>query len=128
MIIRALHSKGILDLSSQHTHKNKESAGEDFSHFSLSLKPGQVVEIDDKYRRLKNIDTAINAGKLEVISYSSKPTSTVNQEELNNIGDENGFVRSAIDSSVEVQYVSVLTQLEYDSLPEKDENTIYFIQ
>ena len=33
------------------------------------------IEIDDKYRRLKNIDTAINAGKLEVISYSSKPTS-----------------------------------------------------
>jgi hypothetical protein len=76
MILRALHTKGILDVSSQETHRNRGSAGEDFLHFRLSLKPGQVVEVDDRYRRLKNIDSAINAGLLEVISLDPAITST----------------------------------------------------
>jgi len=37
--------------------------------FRLSLKPGQVVEIEDHWRKLKNIHNAINAGLLEVVAY-----------------------------------------------------------
>jgi hypothetical protein len=82
MIIRSLKTKGILDLSSQNIHPDKNLPIEEFKHLPLSLGPGQSIEIDDRYRRLKNIDLAISAGLIEVVSYDSSPTSTVIQEEV----------------------------------------------
>jgi len=81
MIIKALHSKGILDLSSQNTHKEHNSSNEDSSHFALSLRPGQSVEIENKYRRIKNIDLAYKAGLIDIISLSDDETSTVLQSQ-----------------------------------------------
>lgn len=82
MILRALHARGILDISSQETHPGGDSIV-DTIQFRLSLKPGQTVEVNDEYRSLKNIDSAINAGLLEVVSYNSDVDSGVAQEELN---------------------------------------------
>jgi hypothetical protein len=76
MILRALHSGGKLDISSQETHRDKGASGEDFLQFRLTLVPDQTVTVDDRYRRLKNIDQAINAGLLEVVSLDSDVTST----------------------------------------------------
>jgi len=36
----------------------------------LALRPGQVVEIEDHWRKLKNIDNAIRCGLLEVVTYN----------------------------------------------------------
>lgn len=81
MILRALHTRGILDISSQEVYPGGESIV-DTIQFRLSLKPGQTVEVNDTYRSLRNINNAINAGLLEVVSYNSAPNSNVTQEEL----------------------------------------------
>lgn len=65
MILRALHTSGILDISSQEAlHVYNES-----EPFRVALRPGQVVEVEDHWRKLKNIHNAINAGLLEVVAY-----------------------------------------------------------
>ncbi len=66
MRLRALHTAGVLDISSQeqlHVYNEMEP-------FRLALRPGQVVEVEDHWRKLKNIHNAINAGLLEVIEYN----------------------------------------------------------
>jgi len=63
MILQALHTSGRLDVSSQESLQGEEEV------FRLTLKPGQIVEVKDHWRYLKNIDTAINAGLLKVLSY-----------------------------------------------------------
>jgi len=93
MILRALHSSGKLDISSQETHKNGGDSLEDSVPFRLTLLPDQTVTISDRYRRLKNIEAAINAGLLEVVSYDSSADSDVAQEEVGSgTGDENDLV------------------------------------
>ena len=84
MILRALHTNGKLDISSQGVYPGGDSLM-DTMQFRLTLDPGQTVEINDEFRSLKNIDCAIRAGLLEVISYGSDPDSGVAQEEVNNI-------------------------------------------
>ena len=74
MILRAKHTSGYLDIGSQET-----LVGE-LEPFRLTLKPGQTVTVADKYRKLKNIDSAINAGLLEVISYDPSPGVEVVQD------------------------------------------------
>jgi hypothetical protein len=64
MILQALHTSGRLDVSSQESLQGEEEV------FRLTLKPGQVVEVKDHWRYLKNIDSAINSGLLKVISYN----------------------------------------------------------
>lgn len=63
MILRALHTEGFLDISSL-----EQIEGETGS-FRLTLSPGQVVEINNKWRGLRNIQGAIDRGLLEVVSY-----------------------------------------------------------
>lgn len=69
MKLQALHSQGRLDISSQESLQGEEGV------FRLTLKPGQIVDVDDKWRYLKNIDTAVNQGLLRVIEYTH-PVST----------------------------------------------------
>jgi len=82
MILRALHTRGKLDISSQEVYPGGDSIADQFQ-FRLALSPGQTVTINDEFRSLKNIDSAINAGLLEVVSYDSAADSGVAQEELN---------------------------------------------
>lgn len=67
MFVKALHSRGKLDISSQQTYQNR---GERF-FFRAALSPGQVIEIPDEYRILKNIDWAVKTGKLQILSYNN---------------------------------------------------------
>jgi len=82
MILRALHSRGILDISSQETHYDRGAANLDHIQFRLSLKPNQTVEVKNEFIRLKNIDQAINAGLLEVLSYDNNLDASVTQAQL----------------------------------------------
>jgi len=82
MKLRALHTSGILDVSSQ------ESLQGEIEVFRLALKPGQIVEVKDHWRYLKNIDSAINCGLLEVIEYNySHVGEEVTHAELNETVD-----------------------------------------
>lgn len=65
MKLRALHTSGILDISSQEALQVYNES----EPFRLALKPGQVVEVEDHWRKLKNIDNAITCGLLEVVEY-----------------------------------------------------------
>jgi hypothetical protein len=76
MKLKALHKKGKLDISSS-TTLGRESEEVDFR---LSLSPGQIVTVSDKWRKLKNIDSAINSGYLEVLSYDDSPGVEVIQD------------------------------------------------
>ncbi|MEK6833234.1 MAG: hypothetical protein AABY32_04250 [Nanoarchaeota archaeon] len=84
MLIQANHVSGLLDISS------KEQLGgvEDVEPIRLLLEPGQIVQIDDRYRRLASITGAINNGLLTLISYgSAEPGGTVVQAELDEVRD-----------------------------------------
>lgn len=64
MHLRALHTAGQLDISSQEQLQGESEV------FRLALWPGQVVYVKDHWRYLKNIDSAINCGLLEVVDYN----------------------------------------------------------
>jgi hypothetical protein len=66
----------------------------------IHMKPGQTITVDDRYRRLKNIDGAIRAGLIEVVSYDSSDTSTVVQAEVNG-GSGNGTLGDSGDCNYE---------------------------
>jgi len=77
MIIRAIHTAGYLDVSSQ------ELLQGELTVFRLAMLPGQEVEIPNEYRVFRNINTAINAGLLEVVSYKSTSDSIVVHDQIN---------------------------------------------
>jgi len=82
MIIRCLLRDGVLDISAQEPYQG------DFPEmmpFRKSMRYGDVLRIQDEYRNLKNIDTAINCGFLEVLSYDSSDGSLVVNAELDDI-------------------------------------------
>jgi len=64
MLLRALHTSGKLDISSQEQLQSETEV------FRLALDPGQVVCVKDHWRHLNNIDSAIARGLLEVIEYN----------------------------------------------------------
>lgn len=74
MRLRALHTRGVLDIG---------HSTDDEPYLVRALRPGEVIALDDKYRVLQNIESAINAGYLEVLSYDSSNTSDPTQPELN---------------------------------------------
>jgi len=76
MIIHAKHTEGYIDISSQETYETEKE------HFRLCLSPGQTIKIPNKWRRLKNIQGAINCNLLEVISYDDTYNEEVTQEQL----------------------------------------------
>ena len=63
MHLRALHTAGQLDISSQEQLQGESEV------FRLSLWPGQVVYVKDHWRYLRNIDSAISQGLLQVVDY-----------------------------------------------------------
>ena len=79
MRLRALHTSGVLDISSQESLQ----VYNEMEPMRLALRPGQEVEIEDHWRKLKNIDNAISCGLLEVIEYNySKVGEEVTHAEL----------------------------------------------
>lgn len=74
MILKCKISSGFLDISSQEGVESEQEP------FRLTMRPGQVVTVQDKWRKLKNINSAINAGLLEVISYDPSPGVEVIQD------------------------------------------------
>jgi hypothetical protein len=79
MILRCLLSQGVLDISSQETYQGNFP---ETIPFRISMTPGQTIEVQDEYRNLANIKSAISAGLLEVVSYDSSDGSvTVNAED-----------------------------------------------
>jgi hypothetical protein len=46
------------------------------------MRPGQIIEIQDEYRNLRNIDSAIRCGYLQVLDYDSNAGSLVVNDEL----------------------------------------------
>lgn len=80
MFLRALHTSGMLDISSQESLQVYNES----EPFRLALRPGQVVEVEDHWRKLKNIDSAIRCGLLEVLAYNySHVGEEVTHAELN---------------------------------------------
>jgi hypothetical protein len=106
MILRALHSAGYLDISSQ------ELLQGELTVFRRTLVPGQTIEVPDEYRRFKNIHSAINAGQLEVVSYKSTADSVVVQEELDGLGGGLDSSTITLDSgeTKTLDSVSILTE------------------
>lgn len=89
MILIARHSAGFLDISSQET-LDINGEPEVFRH--APLLPGQRVEIADRFRKLSNIDHAINHGLLELVNYDDDPGSEVVNEEMEEaISDAHGM-------------------------------------
>lgn len=76
MRLKAIHKAGWLDVGSQERLENENI------NFRRCLLPGQSIEVPDQYRGFKNIDSAINAGLLLVVSYDSSPGSLVVNAEL----------------------------------------------
>ena len=60
------------------------------------MKFGDILNIHDEYRNLKNIDTAINCGLLEVLSYDSSDGSLVVNAELEEISGSDNAMFNAI--------------------------------
>lgn len=79
MRLRCLISKGFLDISSQEPYQGEIP---EMIPFRLTMRPGQVVEIQDEYRNLRNIDSAIRSGLLEVLNYNQSDGSIVVNAEL----------------------------------------------
>jgi hypothetical protein len=63
--------------------ETRDIANKRFEELGLILSFGKNVEINDEFRALKNIDSAIKSGLLEVVSYDSRADSGVAQEEVN---------------------------------------------
>ena len=80
MILRALITEGILDMSSQ------EQLQGELSTFRGSMRPGDILEVPDELRGLANIDSAIASGLLEVIEFDDAPGSLVVNAELDTTG------------------------------------------
>lgn len=85
LIKNLLNSK--LDISSQETHPDPERAGEDTLHMAIVMRPGQTIEIDDRYSRLRNINEALLKNWIQIISYDDSATSTVVHPEVGGGGD-----------------------------------------
>jgi len=77
MIIKALNTfSGTLDLSA--LERLQESNPCEKYPFRLSIKPNQVVEVDDKFYSLISIQNAIKLGYIEIGNLPNQNTSLVN--------------------------------------------------
>ena len=72
MIIKALHNfPGGLDLSSQEILQDSQASIEQLQ-FRLTIFPGQSIEAEDKWYPLKNIQSALNLGYIQILNYNSE--------------------------------------------------------
>jgi len=73
MIIRALNTfSGILDLSA--LERLQESNPYEKDNFRISIRPGEVIEVDDKCYSLTAIQNAIRLGYIQIGDMPSIPT------------------------------------------------------
>lgn len=79
MRLKCLITSGFLDISSQEPYQGTIP---EMLPMRLTMRPGQIVELQDEYRNLKNIDSAIKCGLLQVLDYDSNPGSLVVNDEL----------------------------------------------
>ena len=120
MRLRALHTSGILDISSL------ENLGGDWlesRNFRITLKPGQVITVPDEYRDLTRVKDAIAQGLLEVIDYDSTAGSIVVNEELDLILIGAGVYSTSSSSSVLV-FVCAFVDDQLSS-PSKPQEGLY---
>ena len=95
MKIKALHPKGLLDLSSSSVRTEESEIGK----LRLVLKPGDIREIDDRFRNLSTIDNAISKGQIKVISYDGSLKSFLMQEENDILTSLKNFSTNIVFSS-----------------------------
>jgi len=70
MRIRAKNNfTGFLDLSAEERLQEKDPLEK--CDFRLTIKPGQTVTVDDKYRFLHNIQSALAIGYIEILSHEA---------------------------------------------------------
>lgn len=62
--------KGILDLSSREELYNKNPI--EGLPFRLTIKPGQTICVDDKWYTLKNIQSALKTGYIEILDFKEQ--------------------------------------------------------
>lgn len=75
MFIKALHTfSGILDLSA--LERLQESNPSEKDNFRVSIRPGEVIEADDKFYSLTNIQNALRMGYIEIGDIPSIPNLT----------------------------------------------------
>ena len=75
MIIKATSKlKSILDLSSR--ERLQESNLYESKHFRLTLKPNQIVEVDDQWYSLQSIQSAVKDGYIEIFGFKKQETSS----------------------------------------------------
>lgn len=73
MIIKANKNfSGILDLSS--LERLQEDNPLERLPFHLTIKPGQLIEVDDKWYNLKNIQSSLKIGYIKIIGYNEQMT------------------------------------------------------
>lgn len=71
MIIKAKRTfNGILDLSS--LERLQEDNHMEALPFRLTIKPGQLIEVDDKWYTLTNIQSSLKAGYIEILDYKQQ--------------------------------------------------------
>ena len=66
----------------------KIDLSEDTLHMAVVIGPLKEIEIDDRYRRLKNIDAALANNWIEIVSYDGSATSTVVHPEITGSGGD----------------------------------------
>lgn len=97
MLLRALHTSGKLDISSLEQLQGETET------FRLALDPGQVVCVKDHWRYLKNIDSAIDCGLLEVVEYNFSHVG----EEVTHAELEIRLAEIGVQGSVELNVIPV---------------------
>ena len=71
MIIKAnTNFNGVLDISAMDTLQEVNDTEKDY--FRIGIRPGQIIEVDDKWYSLRNIQTAVSAGYIEIFGYKGE--------------------------------------------------------
>jgi len=88
MILRALHARGFLDISSNATDVFVGPP------LRITLRPGQQITIDDSYRSISAISNAVNSGLLQIVSYANEADGYVVAEQVQQLIDQNDTVEN----------------------------------
>ena len=95
MKIKAIHSKGTLDLSNSSVRKNNLQSPQ--TRLNLSMEPGEIIEIDDSFRSLDSIDKAIKNGNLKILNFDDKDGSYVVQSEVKTLDNKIKLLENTVD-------------------------------
>lgn len=101
MIIKALRTfSGFLDLSS--LERLQEDNHMEALPFRLVVKPGQLVEVDDKWYTLTNIQNSLKAGYIQILDYKQQ-----------NVFSEEILIPESITTNLNLTQVEILNRADY---------------